>query len=190
MSDSTQHTTGLLAHVETLPDRALGYNGGTFIKAQSNGGTLASLSNYSPAERRANARRLVACWNAFDGVATGDFEGKSAAEYVADQAYLVGLNGSTLDLSGSAVEVMASSFAGQFIGSGATNYLEARMTHKELGSFTVTMQRQNGETPAQQVAALRAEVERLREALQTYVGKFGDCEPAYDAARAALKGGA
>lgn len=57
---NAQHTPGPWAHIETLPDRAIDYAGETFIKAEANGVTIATLSNYSPTERRANARLIAA----------------------------------------------------------------------------------------------------------------------------------
>lgn len=129
-------------------------------------------------ESIANARRLAACWNAFDGVDTDKIEGKSVAEYVCQEAYLTGLQpapgaaGLNIALSGIACQMFADSFAGQFKGSGAINFLEVGMTHKELGDFIVTIQRVHGETPAQQKAAALAELAAAQtriEALETKV---------------------
>src|ERR1700682_5599517 len=95
----------------------------------------------------ANARRLAACWNAFDGIDTDKFDGKSISEYVCEEAYLAGMQpapdggGLNMGLSGLACQMFASSFAGQFKGSGAVNFLEVGMTHDELGPFIVTIHR-------------------------------------------------
>lgn len=104
-----------------------------------------------------NAIRLAAAWNAFDGIATIKFAGKSVGEYVCEEAYLQGMTpapaGLHMGMNGLACQMMAEAFAGQFEGSGAINFLEVGMEHDKLGPFTVTIQRANGKTPG----ALRAE---------------------------------
>ena len=58
-----------------------------------------------------DARRLAACWNAFDGVDTDKIEGKTVGEYVASEAYLTGLvpsaGGTNIGLSGMACQMLA-----------------------------------------------------------------------------------
>jgi hypothetical protein len=114
-------------------------------------------------ERPEDARRLAACWNAFIGIPTEDFEGKAVDEYVGEQSFVRGMNTSAgqldIGLTGKACQVLASAFAGQFIGSGAVNFLEVGMNHPEIGDFIVTMQRVEGETPA----TLRAKAEAERD---------------------------
>jgi hypothetical protein len=122
------------------------------------------------------AFRLAACWNAFEGVPTDKIVGKSVDEYVCGEAYLEGMNPSGgslhMGLTGTACQMLAESFAGQFVGSGATNFVEVAMSHKELGPFTVTIQRTHGETPAQQKAAALARLDNaltlLSDALETF----------------------
>lgn len=113
----------------------------------------------------ANARRLVACWNLLEGIATVEFEGKSLAEYVTDQAFLSSFNVTNgaldIQMQGGACSILAASFAGQFKGSGATNFLELSFKHQEIGEFTVTMQRKQGETPSQQTAKIKAQRDEL-----------------------------
>lgn len=115
----------------------------------------------------ANARRIVACWNAFDGIPTEQFEGMDVAAYVSGQAFLTGMNpadggGAYIGLKGSAAQVLANSFAGQFIGTGAINFLEINLTHDKIGDFTVTMQKASGLTPVQ----MRAKAEKERDELK------------------------
>lgn len=125
----------------------------------------------SGAEQDANARRLAACWNAFDGVATDEIEGKDLAEIISGMAYITGMQGGTIGLEGGACGMLASQFAGQFKGSRAVNFLELRMGHPEVGDFTVTMQRTQGETPGQQLAARKAEIAELLEALKPFIAR-------------------
>lgn len=113
----------------------------------------------------ANARRIVACWNAFDGIPTEQFEGMDVASFVSGRAFLTGMHpiqggGAKIGLTGSAGQVLANSFAGQFIGTGAINFLEINLTHDKIGDFTVTMQKASGITPGQ----MRAKAEADRDA--------------------------
>ncbi len=128
-------------------------------------------------DNEANARRLVACWNAFEGVGTDKIEGKSVAEYVCGEAYFQGMQpiegGLSLGLTGNACQMFASAFAGQFKGIGALNFIEVQMSHAETGPFIVTMQRQNGETPSQQKAAALRDLAAARVLL-------ADAEDAFD----------
>lgn len=145
-----------------------------------------------------DARRLVACWNAFDGVPTDKIEGKSAAEYIANEAYITGLvpvaaGGMELGLSGDACQLLAEGFAGQFKGSGGINFIEVQMSHKDIGPFTVTIQRQHGETPAQQKAVALAQLDAARtllnDALETFDEYLQSDHEVADRIRTFLKGG-
>lgn len=104
-----------------------------------------------------NAIRLAAAWNAFEGIDTIKFAGKTVGEYVCEEAYLQGMTpapaGLHMGMNGLACQMMAEAFAGQFEGSGAINFLEVGMEHDKLGPFTVTIQRRAGKSPG----ALRAE---------------------------------
>lgn len=100
-----------------------------------------------------------------------EIAGVSVEEYVCEQAFLNhagpqhGAFG--MQLSGLACQMLAASFAGQFKGSKAVNYLEVSMSHPEVGPFTVTMQRLNGKTPHQ----LLVEAERERDEARALLGQ-------------------
>jgi hypothetical protein len=106
--------------------------------------------------------RAAVCVAACEGIPTEKLQGKTIAEYVAGEAYLNGLapgaDGFNIGLSGIACQLFASSFAGQFKGSGAMNFLQVNMEHPEMGAFYVTIQRAEGKTPAQ--LKREAELER------------------------------
>lgn len=107
-------------------------------------------SGINPAEM---AKRIAVCLAACDGIPTEQLEGKSIPEFVAEQAFLTGMaphpeGGAELGIRGLACQMLAASFAGQFKGSKAANFLEFGMSHPEVGPFTVTMQRVYGKTPA------------------------------------------
>ncbi|MFL9590471.1 hypothetical protein ACKC5O_00630 [Aeromonas schubertii] len=119
-------------------------------------------------DTKANARRIVACWNLLNGYPTDELEGVTLAEFVAKQAFISQFDandGINLSISGVAVQLLAASFAGQFKASGATNYLEMSGNHPETGPFTITMQRKHGLTPAQKLAAMTKQRDVLLEAM-------------------------
>lgn len=68
------HTQGKLHFTEEPASEINDWVTSHVVRAPVNNFPLAVLSNYSGTEREANARRLVACWNACDGVLTEDVE--------------------------------------------------------------------------------------------------------------------
>lgn len=122
-------------------------------------------------EAMSNSSRLAVCWNACEGIPTSELEGKSIDEYVSQQAFITGMNpnpeGMDLGVKGLAAQMMAASFAGQFIGNGAVNYLELSMSHPDVGPFTVTIQRTQGLTPTQKLKQVEDQRDVLLEALRS-----------------------
>lgn len=118
----------------------------------------------------AYSRRAVACMNAFKDIPLDKFEGKSVADYVSSQAFLAGMSpsdgGLSLEMNGLACQMLVASFAGQFKGSGAVNYLEMTMHHDEIGDLTVSLQRTAGKTPHQFRQAAEAQRDKLLAALE------------------------
>ena len=117
----------------------------------------AEIKNHPISQERINA-----CLSVCEGIPTEKLQGKTLEEYVTNEAYLAGIQtnaGLNIGLNGLACQLLASSFAGQFVGAGAVNYLEVSMTHKELGDFVVTIQRRQGKTPVQ----FRLEAEGVRD---------------------------
>ncbi|HGE8501496.1 hypothetical protein ACYZFV_01400 [Serratia ureilytica] len=119
--------------------------------------------------------RAIACVNAFDGIETERIAGKSLGEFLAGELYLNkaepkqdGSFGFTF--SGLAVQLMADCFADQFKSSGAINYLELLFEHAEVGEMTVTMQRVEGLTPAQKLAAAEQRITELEQAMRHIQG--------------------
>ncbi|CAM3961623.1 hypothetical protein [Serratia silvae] len=113
--------------------------------------------------------RTIACVNAFAGIDTERIAGKSLGEFLAGEVRLnkaeAKPDGSFgFSFSGFAVRLMAGAFAEQFKASGAINYLELTFKHDDVGPMTVTMQRVEGLTPVQKLAAAeqRAEAAELR----------------------------
>lgn len=113
----------------------------------------------------AHGRRLAACWNFCQGIDVEEMEQHDLAAYVARQAFLTGMaptdDGMNMGLKGTAAQMLAAMFAGQFIGNGATNFLEVRFDHKETGPLLVTIQRREGKSAGQMHAEAREEAMRL-----------------------------
>jgi|GEM_PF-2280624 len=110
--------------------------------------------------------RTKACVHAFEGIETERIAGKSLGEFLAGEVHLNkaepkqdGSFGFTF--SGFAIQMMAECFADQFKSSGAINYLELLFEHADIGEMTVTMQRKDGLTPAQKLAAAEKCIEEL-----------------------------
>lgn len=119
--------------------------------------------------------RAIACVNAFEGIETDRIAGKSLGEFLAGELYLNkaepkqdGSFGFTF--SGLAVQLMADCFADQFKSSGAINYLELLFEHAEVGEMTVTIQRVEGLTPAQKLAAAEQRITELEQAMRHIQG--------------------
>lgn len=125
--------------------------------------------------------RAIACVNAFDGIETERIAGKSLGEFLAGELYLNkaepkqdGSFGFTF--SGLAVQLMADCFADQFKSSGAINYLELLFEHAEVGEMTVTMQRVEGLTPAQKLAAAEQRIAELSRLLDHNIERAESAE--------------
>lgn len=139
-------------------DQALDSDGFAILRATEN--------PLDKTQHRANIQRIVACVNAFEGIDTDRIAGKNLGEFLAGEVRLNkaepkpdGSFGFTF--SGFAVQLMAESMAQQFKESGAINYLELRFQHREIGPITVTMQREEGLTPAQKLAQAEARIQEL-----------------------------
>jgi hypothetical protein len=112
--------------------------------------------------------RAKACMDAFEGIDTDRIAGKTLGEFLAGEVRLNkaepkpdGSFGFTF--SGFAIQMMAEAFAEQFKAAGAVNYLELLFQHDELGPLTVTMQRVEGLTPVQKLAAAEKELKQWRD---------------------------
>ena len=141
----TEHTKGLLALFRN--GQSVGSADGTGVcevwPRDENG--------FPDGEGRANARRIVACWNLLDGYDTEALEGVNLSEFVASHAEL-------------AEKALIAAYASIFAERGATNYLEVKGARPELGPFTITLQRTEGLTPVEKLAAMTKQRDVLLEA--------------------------
>lgn len=142
----TEHTTGLLA---------------LFRNGQSVGSTDGAgvcevwprdESGFPDSEGKANARRIVACWNLLDGYDTEALEGVTLSEFVANHTEL-------------AEKALIAAYASLFVERGATNHLEVKGARSELGPFTITLQRTEGLTPVEKLEAMTKQRDVLLDAM-------------------------
>ncbi|MEE9705784.1 hypothetical protein [Aeromonas veronii] len=103
-------------------------------------------------EGKENGRRIVACWNLLDGYPTEVLEGVTLAEFVASHPEL-------------AEKALISAYSSLFVERGATNYLEVKGARPELGPFTITLQRTEGLTPVEKLAAMTKQRDVLLDAM-------------------------
>ena len=146
---------------------------------------LIAMMQHHPAKQdraAADARRIVACVNACDGIPVEKLEGRTLAEYVASEAYITGMHEGTLGLVGEGPAVLASSVAGFFHGSGAENYVELRLQHPADGEFVLTMQKVDRRTPHELRRAAEAERDTLRAAISSIRARV-ESAPSFGMAR-------
>ncbi len=65
----------------------------------------------------------------------------------------------TTNMQGNEIKKLAEVLVEQFRADGAVNFVTMKMEHVEFGSFSVTMQKDSGVTPAEKVVALEKALE-------------------------------
>lgn len=153
----TAHTKGLLATFE------VGDNANLAIGSEDKTSLLTIVDedgiDFAALYHATDARRIVACWNLLDGYATEELEGVTLAEFVASHPEL-------------AEKALIAAYASLFAERGATNYLEVKGARPELGPFTITLQRTEGLTPAEKLAAMTKQRDVLLSALEWTDGQI------------------
>lgn len=109
------------------------------------------------------AGRLVACYNLLHGYPTEELEGVTLAEFVASHPEL-------------AEKALIAAYASLFAERSATNYLEVKGARPELGPFTITLQRTEGLTPAQKLAAMTKQRDVLLDAMYAVQSVMNDSQ--------------
>ncbi|ELI6443102.1 hypothetical protein RRM56_000711 [Aeromonas salmonicida subsp. salmonicida] len=147
----SEHTKGLLALFRD--GQSVGSSDGTGIcevwPRDENG--------FPDSEGKANARRIVACWNLLHEFDTAAIEAGTFADFIGQQVYLHEIenaNSGELRLSDVSMQLMAAGFAGKMEANAAENYMEFGLFHPETGHITLTVQRAEGLTPAQKLSAM------------------------------------
>lgn len=127
----------------------------------------------------ANARRLAACWNLLHEFDTEAIEAGTFADFIGKQVYqheIENANSGELRLSDVSLQLMAAGFAGKMKANAAENYMEFGLFHPETGHITLTVQRKEGLTPAQKLAAMTKQRDVLREALNGVLGVMNNSQ--------------
>ncbi|MGN5100238.1 hypothetical protein [Aeromonas veronii] len=153
----TEHTKGLLALFRN--GQSVGSVDGTGVCEV----WPRDESDFPDSEGKANASRIVACWNLLDGYPTKELEGVTLSEFVANHTEL-------------AEKALIAAYASLFVERGATNYLEVKGARPELGPFTITLQRTEGLTPVEKLEAMTKQRDVLLEAMYAVQGVMNDSQ--------------
>lgn len=163
----TEHTKGLLATFE------VGDSGNLAIGSEDKTSLLTIVDedgiDFAALYRAADARRIVACWNLLHEFDTEAIEVGTFADFIGKQVYLHEIgnaNSGELRLSDVSLQLMAAGFAGKMKANAAENYMEFGLLHPETGPITITVQRAEGLTPAQKLAAMTKQRDVLSSALE------------------------
>ena len=136
-------------------------------------------NGFPDSEGKANARRIVACWNLLHEFDTESIEAGSFADFIGKQVYqheIENANSGELRLSDVSLQLMAAGFAGKMKANAAENYMEFGLFHPDTGPITITVQRAEGLTPAQKLAAMTKQRDVLREALDGVLGVMNNSQ--------------
>lgn len=159
----TEHTKGLLALFRN--GQSVGSTDGTGVCEV----WPRDESGFPDSEGKANARRIVACWNLLHEFDTEAIEAGSFADFIGKQVYqheIENANSGELRLSDVSLQLMAAGFAGKMKANSAENYMEFGLFHPDTGPITITVQRAEGLTPAQKLAAMTKQRDVLSSALE------------------------
>ncbi|MGL4750990.1 MAG: hypothetical protein ACRCXB_01020 [Aeromonadaceae bacterium] len=162
----TEHTKGLLATFE------VGDNGNLAIWSEDKTSLLTIVDedgiDFAALYHAADARRIVACWNLLHEFDTEAIEAGSFADFIGKQVYqheIENANSGELRLSDVSLQLMAAGFAGKMKANAAENYMEFGLFHPDTGPITITVQRAEGLTPAQKLAAVTKQRDVLLDAV-------------------------
>ena len=136
-------------------------------------------SGFPDSEGKANARRIVACWNLLHEFDTEAIEAGTFADFIGKQVYqheIENANSGELRLSDVSLQLMAAGFAGKMKANAAENYMEFGLFHPETGHITLTVQRKEGLTPAQKLAAMTKQRDVLLDALNGVLGVMNNSQ--------------
>lgn len=164
----TEHTKGLLTTFE------VGNNGNLGLGSVDSKTSLLTIvdedgTDFAALYHAADARRIVACWNLLHEFDTEAIEAGSFADFIGKQVYqheIENANSGELRLSDVSLQLMAAGFAGKMKANAAENYMELGLFHPDTGPITITVQRAEGLTPAQKLAAMTKQRDVVFEALE------------------------
>lgn len=170
----SEHTKGLLATFE------VGDNGNLALGGEDKTSLLTIVDedgiDFAALYHAADAKRLAACWNLLHEFDTEAIEAGTFADFIGQQVYqheIENANSGELRLSDVSMQLMAAGFAGKMKANAAENYMEFGLFYPETGHITLTVQRTEGLTPAQKLAAMTKQRDELLAALEEIAG----CDP-------------
>lgn len=169
----TEHTKGLLALFRN--GQSVGSTDGTGVCEL----WPRSDEGFPNCEGKENGRRIVACWNLLHEFDTEAIEGGSFADFIGKQVYqheIENANSGELRLSDVSLQFMAAGFAGKMKANAAENYMEFGLFHPDTGPITITVQREEGLTPAQKLAAMTKQRDVLLDAMYAVQGVMNDSQ--------------
>lgn len=173
----TVHTKGLLATFE------VGDNGNLALGSEDKTSLLTIVDedgiDFAALYHAADAKRLAACWNLLHEFDTEAIEAGTFADFIGKQVYqheIENANSGEFRLSDVSLQLMAAGFAGKMKANRAENYMEFGLFHPETGHITLTVQRTEGLTPAQKLAAMTKQRDVLLEALNGVQGVMNNSQ--------------
>ncbi|WP_421202670.1 hypothetical protein [Aeromonas sp. 602658] len=173
----TAHTKGLLATFE------VGDSGNLAIGSEDKTSLLTIVDedgiDFATLYHAADARRIVACWNLLHEFDTEAIEAGSFADFIGKQVYqheIENANSGELRLSDVSLQLMAAGFAGKMKANAAENYMEFGLFHPDTGPITITVQRAEGLTPAQKLAAMTKQRDVLLDAMYAVQSVMNDSQ--------------
>lgn len=164
----SEHTKGLLTTFEVGNNSNLGLGS---VDSKTSLLTIVDEdgTDFAALYHAADAKRLVACWNLLHEFDTEAIEAGTFADFIGQQVYqheIENANSGELRLSDVSMQLMAAGFAGKMKANAAENYMEFGLFHPETGYITLTVQRKEGLTPAQKLAAMTKQRDALSSALE------------------------
>lgn len=173
----SEHTKGLLTTFE------VGDSGNLALGSEDKTSLLTIVDedgiDFAALYHAADAKRLAACWNLLHEFDTEAIEAGTFADFIGKQVYqheIENANSGELRLSDVSLQLMAAGFAGKMKANAAENYMEFGLFHPETGHITLTVQRKEGLTPAQKLAAMTKQRDVLREALDGVLGVMNNSQ--------------
>jgi len=136
-------------------------------------------NGFPDSEGKANARRIVACWNLLHEFDTESIEAGSFADFIGKQVYqheIENANSGELRLSDVSLQLMAAGFAGKMKANAADNYMEFGLFHPDTGPITITVQRADGLTPVEKLEAMTKQRDVMLEALNGVLGVMNNSQ--------------
>lgn len=114
--------------------------------------------------------RIQACVDAFEGIPTEFIKGRNIAEIlfgdISTTDEITEDGGKCFTFNSPLITALSETFVKTLDKNKADNYLELRLLHPDEGILVITLQKQNGKTPAQLVDEIKNEMRLLKEQIE------------------------